>query len=208
MAQTETSQIADRYGRVAGRWGDKMRTLGYCDAYLGFLAMPGARISPGHDVIDIGCGSGAFAEAWTALRGTSGTMTLLDPAPQMLARAKASLALRGGTSDCVPQSLENYDAAGTFDHILAAHVIEHCAEPVDALRKMRSLARTGATLWLIASKPHWCNAIIWLQWRHRTFVETEMAKLLADAGWRFQRTYSFPVGPPARTSRGYLAQAV
>jgi len=209
MTETASNDLVQRYDQAAGGWGDKMRALGYCDAYLGFLSMPDARINPDGWVLDIGSGSGAFAEAWVAMHGRQAAgLTLLDPSARMLDRAAAALSRRNVQTERAVTTLEAYTPPRAHDHLLAAHVIEHCPDPAVALRHMRRLVRPGGTLWLVASKPHWCNAIIWLQWRHRTFQKDEIALLLAETGWALERTHAFPAGPPSRTSRGYLARAV
>jgi ubiquinone/menaquinone biosynthesis C-methylase UbiE len=91
------------------------------------------------------------------------------------------------------------------DALLAAHLIEHFADPAAALAEMATLLRPGGRLWLVVSKPHWCNAIIWLQWRHRTYGPERVAALLDGAGFVVVEEYAFPSGPPSRTSRGYVA---
>jgi ubiquinone/menaquinone biosynthesis C-methylase UbiE len=202
-----THSLTTRYDRAAGVWGDKMRTLGYYDGYLGFLSSPMPRPDPGLRVIDIGCGSGSFAEAWVAMHGDASRITLLDPSEPMLSRAALALERRGPGAEAVQGTLEDFEGPGEFDHLLAAHVIEHCRDPGYALRRMRSLAKPGGRLWLVASKPHWCNAIIWFQWRHRTFQDNGIAALLRRSGWDLRESYAFPSGPPSRTSRGYLAIA-
>lgn len=203
-----SQSLTARYDRAAGRWGDKMRTLGYYDGYLGFLSSQVPRPDPGGTLLDVGCGSGSFAEAWVAMHGTSSQVTLLDPSQPMLNRAALALNNRGVAPRCVSRTLEDFGETDGFDHILAAHVIEHCPDPKAALCDMRKLAKPGGRLWLVASKPHWCNAIIWFQWRHRTFQDAEISGLLAESGWHLRDSYIFPSGPPSRTSRGYLAEAV
>jgi ubiquinone/menaquinone biosynthesis C-methylase UbiE len=199
--------LTRRYDTAAPRWGDKMRTLGYADAYLGFLANMQIRPGPDTRVCDVGCGSGAFAEAWLGVNGSGADLTLLDPSGPMLDRARSAIARRGTDATAVASGLDAFTPAKPFDHLLVAHVIEHVADPGLALTRLRGWAAPGARLWLVASKPHWCNAIIWLQWRHRAFRMTEAADLLAESGWRLDATYAFPSGPPSRTSRGYLATA-
>ncbi|MEM7724711.1 MAG: class I SAM-dependent methyltransferase [Pseudomonadota bacterium] len=205
---TGTAPLTARYDGAASVWGDKMRTLGYYDAYLGFLSSQAERPAPDMRVADIGCGSGAFAEAWAAIHGPGGRMTLLDPSGPMLDRAGAALARRGLQAERVQGLLGPATGSIEADHILAAHIIEHCPDPVEALLQMRAMTRPGGQLWLVASKPHWCNAIIWLQWRHRTFQPHDIEKHLTAAGWQLESEYAFPSGPPSRTSRGYIARAV
>lgn len=206
-SQAQALDLARKYDLAAPAWGDKMRTLGYFDAYLGFLADPGLRAAPGHRAIDIGAGSAAMAEAWVAIQGPDLDLTLLDPAPRMLAAGTARLHRRGVVPSLAETDLRHYRPQGLFQHLLAAHVIEHAADPGDMLGQMRALAAPGARLWLVVSKPHWCNAIVWLQWRHRSFSPPEMRALLPRSGWRLASEYTFPAGPPSRTSRGYLCIA-
>jgi ubiquinone/menaquinone biosynthesis C-methylase UbiE len=194
----------DAYDRAAPRWGDKMRTLGYYDAYLGFLTAQAEPVAPGTRVIDIGAGTGAFAEAWVAARGRPAALTLLDPSPAMLDRGRVAIAGRGIDPRLVCGRLGDV-AVDPADVALAAHVVEHCPDPGLALGQMASLLRPGGRLYLVVSKPHWCNALIWLQWRHRTFGRDEIVHLVEEAGLRLQRTSAFPAGPPSRTSQGLVA---
>ncbi|KMW59893.1 Methyltransferase [Candidatus Rhodobacter oscarellae] len=197
-----------KYSAAAPRWADKMRLLGYYDAYLGLLSSQNFRVPPGHRVLDIGCGTGAFAEAWVAIQGAEQSVALLDPSQAMLDHAAGALARRGVTTTLLPETLETHSPAQPYHCLLAAHVIEHAADPVAALRQMRRLVSAEARLWLAVSKPHWCNAIIWFQWRHRAYRPERVAAMLAEAGWALEVEYAFPSGPPSRTSRGYLAKAL
>lgn len=198
------THLTTRYDSAAPRWGDKMRALGYYDGYLGFLAEPTDRLGNAVRVVDVGSGTGAFAEAWVAIHGAPREMTLLEPSAAMLERGHAAL-LRRGVSALRVQALLGEAELPPADVVLAAHVIEHCPDPLAALRQMRDLLRPGGQLHLVVSKPHWCNAIIWLQWRHRTFQDAEILSLLGSAGFALERTYAFPSGPPSRTSRGFVA---
>ncbi|WP_298431442.1 methyltransferase [uncultured Jannaschia sp.] len=206
MTQTAPS-LTHGYDSAAPRWGDKMRALGYYDAYLGFLSTPQAEASPAAHVVDIGAGTAALADAWVAINGAPGALTLLDPSAAMLERGEAALRARGVTPRLV-HGLLGEAAVAPADEALAAHVIEHCPDPLEALRQMRDILRPGGRLHLVVSKPHWCNAIIWLQWRHRTFGRDEILGLLSEAGFEVLRTYAFPSGPPSRTSRGIVARRV
>ena len=205
MANTELDL---KYDAAAPVWADKMRLLGYHDAYLGFLASVTERAAPGTRVLDVGCGTGAFADGWAAIHGPDQDVTLLDPSREMLSRAKGTLARRGLEPAAVATPLESFAPTDPFDCLLAAHVIEHQTDPVAPLQKMRNVIKPGGALWLIVSKPHWCNAIIWFQWRHRAYAPAEVARYLTQTGWAVESEYAFPSGPPSRTSRGYLARAI
>ncbi len=75
-------RLDQKYDHAAPGWADKMRLLGYFDAYLGFLSSdPQAEL--GRNALDIGCGTGAFAEARAVIR-REGYVTLLEPSARML----------------------------------------------------------------------------------------------------------------------------
>ncbi len=201
------SELTARYDTAAPAWADKMRALGYYDGYLGFLSASGYRAPPGQSIIDIGAGTAAFAEAWVAIQGPDQRVTLLEPSERMAERGAARLGARGVTPGIHHSMLEDFAAPERYDVVLAAHVIEHGDAPA-MLRAMRQLTVPGGRLWLVASKPHWCNAIIWLQWRHRTYRPELLRAMLSAAGWSVEATYPFAAGPPARTSHGYMCRAI
>ncbi|RBW53297.1 bifunctional 2-polyprenyl-6-hydroxyphenol methylase/3-demethylubiquinol 3-O-methyltransferase UbiG [Ruegeria sp. A3M17] len=203
---SSSERLDQKYDAAAPGWADKMRLLGYFDAYLGFLSI-GSADELGRNGLDVGCGTGAFAEARAVIQ-PEGRVTLLEPSGKMLNQARHALATRGVTSQTSQSRLEDFQSTERFDCILAAHVLEHCDDATDALRHIRKRAAQAAKLWLVVSKPHWCNAIVWLQWRHRSYRPQQVAKMLKDAGWLLEAEHSFPTGPPSRTSRGYLARAV
>ncbi len=204
--QAGSNRLDQKYDAAAPGWADKMRLLGYFDAYLGFLSAD-PKTDLGIDALDAGCGTGAFAEARSAVRPTGHT-TLLEPSGKMLQQAQSALLRRGAAVNVVQSRLEDFQTPKRFDCILVAHVLEHCRNPEDALRQLRALAAPGANLWLVVSKPHWCNAIIWFQWRHRTYRPEAVVQMLTASGWDLQYQHSFPTGPPSRTSLGYRAAAV
>ncbi|WP_253276945.1 class I SAM-dependent methyltransferase [Ruegeria sp. 6PALISEP08] len=199
-----TSDTTLHYDTAAPKWRDKMRTLGYYDAYLRFLSAEQRAPEPKSRVVDIGAGTASFAEAWVAIHGPPSEMTLLEPSHVMVKQGQDALRARG-VEPSIAQGMLGSVELKPADVALAAHVIEHCPDALNALEQIRDLLRPGGRLYLVVSKPHWCNAIIWLQWRHRTFRKEQILGLLEKAGFTCDREFSFPAGPPSRTSRGILA---
>jgi len=209
MDAAEHTDLTKRYDSAAGQWHDKMRLLGYYDAYLGFLSQPDHRPCPNARLVDMGAGTAAMSEAWVAVNGPPDELVLVDPSTQMLERGASALARHMVTSARMQQGyLGQTPGLTDYDEVLAAHLIEHCPDPTQALSQLRAILRPGGVLRLVVSKPHWCNTIIWLQWRHRTFDHAEIRQMLAQTGFGLLSQYAFPSGPPSRTSMGFVARAL
>ncbi len=193
-------EIAQKYDRAAPRWDRKLRRMGYDTAYRGFLA---PHIRADGPVLDIGTGTGLFAEAWIA-SGGGRDLTLLDPSVEMLAKAQSLLAQQGTQARTVQLRLEDFAASSAYTTLLSAHVIEHCDDPAAALALMSSWLKPGGRLFLAASSPHWCNWLIWLRYRHRWFAPKDLIAMANGAGLRHAATHQFTAGPPSRTSLGYI----
>lgn len=199
--------LVRKYDRAAPRWTDRIRRLGYPDAYAGFLAFHRPE-QPVQHLCDIGTGTAAFAEAWLRINGQPATLSLVDPSAVMLACSAARMAEIGAQVQCHAVALGDWHPERSADAMLCAHLLEHLPDPVDGLRRLRRLIRPGGRLWIVVSRPHWCNRVIRLRWRHRSFEMSEMHNLLIKGGFRLDATYAFPSGPPSRTSLGYVASAV
>ena len=74
---SSSERLDQKYDAAALGWADKMRLLGYFDAYLGFLST-GSPAELGQNGLDVGCGTGAFAEARAVIK-PQGQVTLLEP---------------------------------------------------------------------------------------------------------------------------------
>src|SRR3569833_2615584 len=48
-----------------------------------------ARIAPGERVLDVGCGTGSLAIAAKRATGPNGSVSAIDPSPEMIAQARA-----------------------------------------------------------------------------------------------------------------------
>ena len=195
-------QITQSYNTAANRWRTRIEGLGYAAAYRWLIRQSGLQ-SHRKTVLDAGCGTGEFARALIEVSGRPAQLTLLDPARDMIANARLSLRHLATSLHTEICGLED---APQIEHdiVLCAHVIEHFSDPRGALRLLRQqLARDGAML-LVVSKPHWCNWIIWLRWRHRMIRPAVLLGWLADAGLHCNWHAGFPAGPPHRSSHAYL----
>jgi ubiquinone/menaquinone biosynthesis C-methylase UbiE len=106
-----------------------------------------AAIAPGHEVLDIGCGTGNLTLLGKRLHPRAGFVGL-DPDPKALMRAQRKaeerrLAVRfaRGFSDALPY------ASGSFDRVLSAFMLHHLtlAEKQQTLSEVRRVLRPGGT---------------------------------------------------------------
>lgn len=200
---TDFATLSQSYTAAAPGWQARMDALGYLAAYRGLVDAHAPTGAP--RVLDAGCGAGDFAAAWRAVRGDPSALTLLDPSPGMLARAMARHGLGAMRPVGVAGTLDTLSDLPEQDVILCAHVIEHLADPVRGLRQMRAALKPGGLLLLVVSKPHWCNRLIWLRWRHRSLPPVAVRSMLTGAGLTLCSDHGFLKGPPSRTSHAYIA---
>ena len=193
-------ELVTKYNRAAPKWDRKIHRLGYFQGYSQFLK--GQTVNNG-PVLDVGTGSGAFAQAWIAQAG-SVDLTLMDLSSAMLNTARANLSAQGVHPKTIEARIEDYEAPSPFSSILAAHVVEHCADPVAAFQNFSRWLEPKGRLYLVISRPHWCNWLLWLRFRHRWFSAADVLHLAHRAGFQHDLTYSFASGPPSRTSLAYI----
>ena len=104
-------------------------------------------LEPGMALLDVGCGPGTIT-ADLAERVAPGRVTAIDASDGVLARARRHAGERGlatvdfRVSDV--HALEFDDA--TFDVVHAHQVLQHVADPVQALREMRRVCRPGGVV--------------------------------------------------------------
>jgi SAM-dependent methyltransferase len=91
-------------------------------------------------LLDVGCGDGAFLRVARAL-GYAGRGIEFDPAAAALAQRQGFEVFVGGVDDAAV-------APGSVAQITLSHVIEHLHRPVDALRRLHDWLAPGGRIWL------------------------------------------------------------
>lgn len=134
-------QMAESFGVDTDRY-DRAR-MAYPDELI-------ARIlerSPGHDVLDVGCGTGIEARQ---LQAVGASVIGVEPDARMAAYARS----RGLVVE--ESRFEDWDAAGrTFDTVVAAQA-RHWVDPVVGAAKARDVLRPGglfAAFWNVYEPP-------------------------------------------------------
>lgn len=122
-----------------------------------------AEITPGSEVLDVGCGTGTLLLAAAERVRPSGELHGIDPAPEMIAHARAKAAaqgaelrLREGSADVLPYP----DAS--FDVVLCTMVMHHLPETLRqrAVEEMTRVLRPGGRVVIVdLQRPRGLKAI-------------------------------------------------
>ncbi|MHA6763218.1 class I SAM-dependent methyltransferase [Streptacidiphilus sp. PAMC 29251] len=117
------------------------RTAANSAAYL----LP--ELKPGQDLLDVGCGPGTIT-ADLAKAVAPGRVTAVDNSAEVLAQAERAVAEAGVTG--VAFEVADVHALpfpdDSFDVVHAHQVLQHVADPVQALREMRRVCRPGGVV--------------------------------------------------------------
>lgn len=131
------------YDRMAGHY-DRLHARWLChaggEAQAALEAAVRVIIRPGMSLLDVGCGTGAFARRLLAeVDGVA--LTLLDPSTRMLMRcADLHCRLVEGSAEALPFSDR------TFDIVTCGWALETAEDPARAVREMCRAVRPGGIL--------------------------------------------------------------
>jgi ubiquinone/menaquinone biosynthesis C-methylase UbiE len=103
-------------------------------------------LTPGQRLLDVGAGPGTIT-ADLAERVAPGRVTALEATEDALALSRAELGRRGIGADFLVGDVHDLDLPdGSFDVVHAHQVLQHVADPVQALREMRRVCRPGGVV--------------------------------------------------------------
>jgi SAM-dependent methyltransferase len=177
-------RVTDRLLTKLAYLCDRSRMVGR-DELLAFAPKAGS-------VLDIGCGNGDFLRG---LGGQGRRLVGVEPDPNARKESGAKgLEVLAGTAEALPAAL----TVQRFDLITMTHVLEHCRDPLQALRNVRDLMAGEAIFYCEVPNCgsiyfQTCSAISEMLDvpRHlHFFTRTALAKLcdaagLAVVGWNY-----------------------
>ena len=206
------AELAAMYDRAAWYWHEKMRLLGYTQAYDDLFArirddrlLRG--LGGGGRVLDCGIGTGAFGLALAKSVVAPVRIDGVDVSPAMLDRADRNLERRSveyRLHRCDVRRLPFDDS--TFDAVLGAHLLEHLSDPLAGLSEMSRVLRPGGLLVVVVTRHGIGAALVHLGWRYDGGDQDRLVRWMGEAGLQNVRAYSFATGGflPRLTSVPYV----
>lgn len=146
-------------GFKAGHFSD-LDATGEKSEYVAYLEETGARLrelsrtrygllnlSPGDQVLDVGCGLGDDARELAALVAPHGKVIAIDSSAEMIAQARRrSQGLEPAVDFAVGDAHKLTFADGSFAACWSERVLEHLADPPRAIAQMVRVIKTGGRL--------------------------------------------------------------
>lgn len=159
-------------------------------------------MDPPRRVLEIGCGYGAML---SALAAAGHRTTGMEPSQKA-----AAFCRRNGLAMVIGRFPDVPFRAGSFDMVVARHVIEHVSDPRGFVNGLVQLAEPGGFI-VIETENAWIAQYAWDRLRHQvrgyippfrsstdhTFVfrPAHLERLMREAGCSFVRTGSFTEKP-------------
>jgi demethylmenaquinone methyltransferase / 2-methoxy-6-polyprenyl-1,4-benzoquinol methylase len=107
-------------------------------------------LRPGHQLLDVACGTGLMAVEAARILGGAETITCLDPSEGMLTVARTKLTARFvvGRAEALPF------ADNSFDFLTMGYALRHVANLEDTFREYRRVLKPGGKLLILeVTKP-------------------------------------------------------
>ena len=176
------SELRRLYDTTAWYWDSCLRCIPFGSAYVRLfkrLATDGWLGGTGETarVLDRGMGTGLFSGAllWTANRRFE--VWGIDLSPKMLAKARSRLIRRGVTPRLECGDVRSLPCReGEMDVVISALMLEHAPNPLAALREMVRVARPGATLVVVVTRPHAPDVLFRLIYRYQPFQPLQVVE--------------------------------
>jgi ubiquinone/menaquinone biosynthesis C-methylase UbiE len=185
------TELTRRYDAAATGWQRTVDRLGFPAAYESLLRQVADTDTPA-TVLDCGVGTGALSLALVRVLPAPFALTAVDVSSRMLEQAQR--ALRGASADVTVQQADAtalpYDD-NSFDVVMTAHMLEHLADPADALHEMMRVLKPGGWLIVCVTRRSLLGSMVSLKWRTHRMTAEQARRLLMDTGLHHVASQAF-----------------
>lgn len=141
-------------------------------------------------VLDCGIGTGLFSDALLRTVNRRFEVCGIDLSEKMLAKARARLMRRGAAFRINSGNVHSLPfGSEAMDLVISGLMLEHVPAPIEALREMTRVARVGATLVVVATRPHAPDHLFRLKYCYKAFPPRRLMGWMSEAGLQDIRSY-------------------
>ena len=134
-----------------------------------------ARLEPGENVLDVGCGTGVLTHMAAETVGPTGKVIGIDPAPKMISLARKNASVTGNSAEFRLAVIEHLPFENeTFDLVLSSAMIHHLPSDLKraGLLEVNRVLKPGGRL-LVVDLDRPANPLWWfLVWPLRIMPTT------------------------------------
>jgi demethylmenaquinone methyltransferase/2-methoxy-6-polyprenyl-1,4-benzoquinol methylase len=206
------AELAHLYDTTAWYWESLPHRISYGYAYFQLfkrLESDGwlRDLKHARTVLDCGIGAGLLSDALLRTVRHRPEVCGVDLSRKLLARAQKRLRDLGASVRTFSGDVHSLPfAGGGMDLVISALMLEHVAEPLKALREMTRVARKGATLVLVATRPGAPSHLFRMTYRYKPWPAEQLIAWMKEAGIEDIRTY--PLAGIARLfGQAYIGRA-
>ncbi len=186
------STVAEYFGRLAATYGDGVY---YGNRRRAVLEAIAPEFADARDVLDVGCGNGAYLVKFAAARGNR-RVTGADLSIDMLMSARARVGVKCRLL-CADASQPPFKP-GSFDFIFASHVFQFVTDLDRVVAELTRCTRPGGVIVATGQRAEsfrqMLSAIVgperWPEYRQLIFQRVSHPRFDAGADDRFQRAFA------------------
>lgn len=207
-------EVATMYDSAAAHWQQRLQRIGYQDAYVDLFQRLRAKrvlttLPEALQVLDCGIGAGALSLALAQVYGDNLHIDGVDLSPGMAATAAQLLDAAGVPATLHVRHVQALGfATAQFDLVMAAHLLEHVADPTAAIQEMVRVLKPGGLMLLILSQPCWWTRLLQVYRRFAMHRKSMVLDALKSNGLSSISIHSLPGLLPQRGSRAYMGTRV
>lgn len=174
------SELTERYDGEAANWQETLTRLGVAGAYQSLAARLYERLASFRSntpirVLECGAGTATLSRALAGMHSKPIQLSAVDISVEMIRQARGAFDEAGLAVDLRVADIRKLPYADdSQDVVIAAHVLEHLADPASALDEMYRVLKPGGLIVLCCTRRSLAGRWIQMKWRTHTVTEPLM----------------------------------